>query len=707
MKKIELLSPAGNMESLKMAVKAGSDAIYLGGVLFSARAFAGNFSNEEIVEAIKYCHLYGVKVYVTCNILVYEREVENFISYIRFLHQNNVDGIIIQDLGMVSLIKQKFPNLELHASTQMHIHNLDGVLMCEKLGLKRVVIARETPIEVIQNIINNSNIELEVFAHGSLCVSYSGECLFSSLIGNRSANRGSCSACCRLPYNIINQNNEKLNQGDYPLSMKDLNSLENISELIESGITSLKIEGRMKSKEYVYVVTKLYREAIDSYYQSGKVFIDQDLFDKLKRIFYRGYTKGYLFHEDMNNIINLNYPNHHGINIGKVINYQNNHVYIKLNDSVSIHDGLRIINDNFEYGHILNEFYLNNKLVKESSKNTIIHFKTNKSIPINSMVLLTKDNSLIREIESLGERKISINMEIDIKKDLPIKLIISDYKNEIIVYGKNPILSINKPLDKEIIKEKLTKLGNTIYQINNLIINLDDNLFINISELNNLRREALKMLDEKRIGKSNFVEKEYLMEVKDYPVFYKKSILVNKFLNNLDYDLIYSEDINDSCIIKLPKVMDNYDNLDINKEYLTGELGAFNKLKNIYCDYSFNVTNSYTVAMLHSLGAKGITLSLELNYNMIKDLVNNYHLRYHKHPNLEVIVYGRREVMTLKTNLNKIYQDKIFLEDRFRNIYPIRELYNLTYIYDYKILNDKTNYYDIGINYLRYNKEME
>ena len=264
MKRIELLSPAGNMDSLVAAVQAGCDAVYLGGTLFGARAFAGNFNDEEIVNAIKYCHLYGVKVYVTTNILIYEREVETFLKYVEFLHKNNVDAILIQDLGMLDLVHKTFPNLECHASTQMHIHNLDGVIVANKLGCKRVVLARETPISLVKEIKEKVDVDLEIFAHGALCVSYSGQCLFSSLIGNRSGNRGSCVGSCRLPYRIVDNHNKTLNSGDYPLSMKDLNTLEYLDELIEAGVTSLKIEGRMKSPEYVYTVTKLYRMAIDS-----------------------------------------------------------------------------------------------------------------------------------------------------------------------------------------------------------------------------------------------------------------------------------------------------------------------------------------------------------------------------------------------------------------------------------------------------------
>ena len=200
MKKVELLSPAGNMESLKAAIEAGCDAVYLGGKMFGARSYAENFTNEELIQAIRYSHLYGVKVYVTINTIVYEREVINFVNYVRFLHQNNVDAVIIQDLGMLDLLRKKFPNLELHASTQMHIHNYEGALFASKMGVKRVVMARETPLWIIEKIKRELKIEVEVFVHGALCVSYSGQCLMSALIGNRSGNRGTCAQVCRKPY---------------------------------------------------------------------------------------------------------------------------------------------------------------------------------------------------------------------------------------------------------------------------------------------------------------------------------------------------------------------------------------------------------------------------------------------------------------------------------------------------------------------------
>ena len=245
MKKPELLAPAGNMDAFLAAIEAGADAIYIGGYTFGARAFANNFSDDEIIKCINYAHLYGVKVYITVNTIVYEKEVDLFLNYIDFLHRNNVDAIIIQDLGMFDLVRKVYPNLELHASTQMHIHNLNGVLNLQKWGAKRVVMARETSYEKLKEIKKHTSIELEVFVHGALCVSYSGQCLMSSLIGGRSGNRGKCAGTCRQQYNLIDDNEKKYNEDSYLLSTRDLNTLEDIGKLIELGIDSFKIEGRI------------------------------------------------------------------------------------------------------------------------------------------------------------------------------------------------------------------------------------------------------------------------------------------------------------------------------------------------------------------------------------------------------------------------------------------------------------------------------
>ena len=710
MKKVELLAPAGNMNSLKAAVMAGCDAVYLGGISYGARAFSKNFDNDEIVEAINYCHLYGVKVYVTVNTLIYENEVDSFLEYIEFLHKNNVDAVIIQDFGMFDLVRKTFPNLELHASTQMHIHNLDGTQLMESLGMKRVVLARETSIDEIKYIKENSNVELEVFVHGALCISYSGQCLMSSLIGGRSGNRGACAGSCRLKYDVIDNNGKKLNKGMYPLSTKDLNSLEHIGELIDAGISSFKIEGRMKSPEYVYMVVSLYRMAIDSYYRDGFVKINEDDLVKLKKIFNRDYTKGFLFNTLNNDLINGYRPNHMGVPVGKIIDYKKGIAKIKLSDNISFGSGLRVIDKKNDVGISVNEMYVNNKLVKKAVAGDIVSIKVNSDVCVGDTVVITMDKEISDEIANIvseNRRKVMINGNFYGHVGEKSKLIISDGVNQVCVYGNIVDKSMNRPVDKDTILDKLNKLGDTVYKFNEIDIDIDDNIFIPIKEINELRRDAVSKLNECRLYNIEFKKEKYYIDV---PNFNKERLVTcligdNKKLDR-KYDIVYSYQDIDGTVKKLPRVIHNY--MDTNKVMMVGEIGAFNKYKNVDTDFSLNVVNSYTVAFLHSLGARKITLSYELNDNQIKDIINNYHNRYGKHPNLELIVSGYEEVMISKFSLNKYYNnDNLYLRDMFSNRYKIINRDNLMYIYNYKKRDYfNTKYYDMGINSLRINMDV-
>ncbi len=713
MKKIELLAPAGNMEMLKAAIQAGCDAVYLGGKSFGARAFSQNFTNEELVEAINYAHLYGVKVYVTVNTLIYENEVDSFLKYIEFIHQNNVDAVLIQDLGMFDLVRKTFPNLELHASTQMHIHNLDGVKLMEKLGMKRVVLARETSIDEIKRIKDNTDIEIEVFVHGALCISYSGQCLMSSLIGGRSGNRGACVGSCRLKYDVMTENGEIINNDSYPLSTKDLNSLEYIGDLIDAGIISLKIEGRMKSKEYVYKVVSLYRRAIDNYYDEGKIVINEKDMLELKKIFNRDYTKGFLNNAINEEIINGYRPNHMGVEVGKVIGYNNGIVKIKLSDKVTIGSGLRVICKNGDVGISVNNFYIDKQLVKEGNAGDVISIKINDSVSIGDKVVITSDSKLNKEIDNLIDdnlRKVMIKGKFVAKLNDTIKLILNDGVNTIKVSGNVVNKAINNPTDKETIKEKLNKLGDTVYKFSSLEVNIDDNIFIPLKEINDLRRKGIDLLNEKRIYKYEIKKGKYEI---DLPDFKKEKLLTclvsdKETFDKLDrkYDVIYAEERIDGTILKLPRVISDYP--DYNNEVMIGEIGGLNKYKSVDTDFSLNVTNSYTVAFLHSLGAKRITLSYELDDKMIKEIIDNYHKRYGKHPNVEVIIAGYPEVMISKYSLNRHYNnDKLYLRDRFGNKFKIRTKDDLMYIYHYKKLdnyNDRDD--DIGVNALRINLDI-
>ena len=700
MKKVELLAPAGNMENLKYAVMAGCDAVYLGLKKFGARAFSSNFSDNEFIEAVNYCHLYGVKVYVTLNTIIYDYEVEDFLKTVDFIHKNNVDAVLIQDLGMLDLVRKTYPNLEVHASTQMHIHNLDGVKVLEKLDIKRAVLARETSIDTIKYIKENSNIELEVFVHGALCVSYSGECLMSKFIGGRSGNRGECAGACRLSYDVVDCNNNILNKNKYPISTKDLNTIYYIDKLIESGVASLKIEGRMKSREYVYMVVKLYRDTIDNYYKTGKVIVNEEYLLKLKKIFNREYTKGFLFNINNNELINSYRPNHMGVNVGKVLNYKNGYATILLTDHVSIGSGLRVLSkNNKDVGILVNEFYKNNKLVKDAYKNDIISIKVHDKVFKNDIVVITNDKSISNSIEDFiknNKRKVLISGKVSCKLGI-ITLEVSDGINKVVVSSNNVFKSINKSTTKEDISVKLNKLVNTVYKFNSLDINIDSNLFIPLKEINGLKNNMVVLLNDKRLYKINYVKSKYYIDLPDF----KKEELITCYTNNINnldkkYDIVYTDK---NC---LPRVVDKYENYN---NVMIGELGGFNKCSNVTTDVSFNVVNSYAVAFLHSMGASCVTLSYEMTDTDIENLVNSYINRYNKRPNLELIVYGYPVIMCSKYSLNKEYNKNIlYLKDRFNNKFRVITKNNIMYIYFYnKIDKYDKKYYEMGINRLRFN----
>lgn len=722
MKKPEILAPAGNMECLRSAIAAGCDAVYLGGKLFGARAFSGNFSDDEIIEAVKLCHLYGVKLYVTVNTIIYEAEIKSFMKYIDFLYMNNVDAVIVQDIGMMDLIRQTYPDFDVHASTQMHIHSLEGVKLVEKIGLTRAVLARETTIEDIENIKKNTKIELEIFVHGALCVCYSGQCLMSSLIGGRSGNRGVCAQPCRQKYNVLNSKKQKVNTESFNISPKDLNSLDNLNYLLDIGVDSLKIEGRMKSSSYVYLVVSLYRQAVDSYFEKGIIEINEDYLKKLKVTFNRLYTKGFMFHENNDDFINPKRSNHQGIQIGKVIKVNKDKIDIKLNDNLSINDGIRISSKE-DIGFIVTQMFINNKRVDNGKKGDIISIKNPGNIDINSIVLKTLDYNLNKEIESYTkkiDRKVSISGNLVIKENEKILLEVSDGFNNISLLSDNVISkAINNPTSMEKVESQMKKTGSSVYEFNELTTNYNELLFVPIKELNDLRRNALLKLDEARLNiNREYIKKVYERKIptferkKEFSMYTISSEVLNK-ININKYNYIYlNEDLfniynnkYNNIYLKLPRVKTSFS--EIKGHILVGELGSVNKYKDIDTDFSLNVVNSYSVALLHSLGVNKITLSLELNNTQIEKLINDYVLRYNAKPNLEYVIYGREEMMISKFNVLKYYDltNNGYLQDKYNNLYPVKEMDNLMYIYNNKIRNikDIDYLYELGINSFRYN----
>ena len=340
---IDLLSPVGDFECLKAAVQNGANSVYFGADLFSARAYASNFSLEELEKAIIYAKTRGVKTNLTLNTLIKDNEFNDAFELAKKAYEFGIDAIIVQDLGLAKHLIKYFPDLDIHASTQMSIHNLQGVLEAEKLGFKRVVLARELSIQEIEYICNNSNIEIECFIHGALCISYSGQCLFSSMIGGRSGNRGKCAQACRLPYEFL-ENDKKIDAG-HLLSPRDLCGLDFIPALINAGVTCLKIEGRMKNPEYVATVTRIYRKYIDLAESNGKYIIDENDRKILLQVFNRGMSStGHLSNAPNENLVFKEKPNNMGLFLGKVEKYNKNKGYInvKLQEPIEIGDTIAL-----------------------------------------------------------------------------------------------------------------------------------------------------------------------------------------------------------------------------------------------------------------------------------------------------------------------------------------------------------------------------
>ena len=327
---IDLLSPVGNFDCLKAAVQNGANSVYFGADLFSARAYASNFDLKELEKAIIYAKTRGVKTNLTLNTLIKDDEFDDAFELAKKAYEFGIDAIIVQDLGLAKQLINHFPDLDIHASTQMTVHNLQGVLKLQELGFKRVVLSRELSLQEIEYICKNSDVEIECFIHGALCISYSGQCLFSSMVGARSGNRGKCAQPCRLPYQLM-ENDIEIDKG-HLLSTRDLCGLDYIPSLINAGVTCLKIEGRMKNPEYVATVTRIYRKYIDlaekSFFQNDYK-VDESDRKILLQAFNRGMSStGHLSDEPNRNLIFKDKPNNMGLFLGKVQKYNKNKGYI-------------------------------------------------------------------------------------------------------------------------------------------------------------------------------------------------------------------------------------------------------------------------------------------------------------------------------------------------------------------------------------------
>ena len=692
MKKTELLIPVGNYECLEAAIKNGADAVYLGGKKFGARAYSNNFDNESMIKAIKLCHLYNKKIYVTVNTMIFNEEIDEIVEYLSFLYKNNVDAVIMQDIGLINLTRKLIPNLEIHVSTQAHNHNEDGIKYFKELGCTRVVFDRESSLDSIINI--NVNIEKEVFVYGALCICYSGNCLFSALNGGRSANRGMCVGSCRLPYKLLK--NSEIKDSGYLLSTKDLNTLPYLKEILDSNIDSLKIEGRMKSKEYVAIVTKVYRNLIDAYYNGQSLTLLESDKKALLKTFNREFTKGYLFNAD--NIINKNTSNHQGIRIGEVIGVNNHRITIKLEENIHQEDAIRFSKVN--KGMYVNTLY-NKKglLVSQANKGEICEVDNKERIMykdlIGSEVRKTIDFELNKELNQIEYPKINIDLEFNALLKEKSILKISDGTNIVEVSGNIVEIAQNQPITIERIKEQLSKLGNTPFKAKNIKINIDDNIFINIKELNELRREAIEKLIVLREIKEKIFSTPLIPPTrKENSTNNKLSILVRNenqlkvaLANNIDFIYVCDETLYskyktyNNIYLRLNRVLEEHKEYN-NERLLCTELGSivkYNKNNKIRSDYYLNISNEYSINTLEKLNTESITLSVELDNEKLKNIQNK--------KNCELIVYGYLECMIIKNNIFNIKGEETYLlnekNQKFKCVYED----GYTHIYNHEKLN--------------------
>lgn len=702
MKKIELLSPAGSMDALKAAIHNGADAIYLGGKKFGARAFAQNFSVNELIEAINYAHIYNVKIYITVNTIIYEDEFEDALDFIEFLYKNNVDAVIMQDIGLMYEAHKRFPGLIIHASTQCHNHNIENIEFFKSIGVKRVILDREMSLEEIKKL--NTDMEIEIFIHGALCISYSGCCLMSYLGGGRSGNRGECTGCCRLPYKLIENNKEHKANGEYLISTKELNTSKRIKEIMDSNIVSLKIEGRMKSPEYVGFITKYYRNIID-----GKKITEEDE-KKLSLLFNRDFTEGYLFNE--NNITNIKTSNHQGIVIGEIIEVNKKFVKIKLNEDLDQEDGIRFENNK---GMIVNKLY-NSKmlLVSSVSKNSVAIIENKCDINKLGSVRKTTSVKLLKELQNYEQKKLDVSFTVKAKTGEALEIVINDGTFILSEKGNKIEKSQTSKTTKEMIVKQLSKLGNTPFRLKEIEIIKDDNIFISITELNSIRRNLVSKL----IDKKTKIEPKIINKVVDKVINYKDNKeTINIFVNNEEQyraakeenvDNIYTSNVflhkkYPETFYKLPRVILSRENIT-NDNLLITEIGSivYSSNNNVFGSYELNAINNHSLQLLHQRGIKQITISPEINdkINLI-DNINN---------NIEIIVYGWIEAMVMKhcivkniTN-NHSCNKKYYLKNKNNELYPIVQNNCLTTILNYKPVNniDKINYYkDLNIKHFR------
>ncbi|MEI0530677.1 U32 family peptidase [Brachyspira pilosicoli] len=641
-KKIELLAPVGDERGLKAAVNAGADAVYFGTKSFNARVGAAeNFDEKALEENIKFAKLRNVNVYITVNTLVYNDEIDKVLPLIKSVYDLGADAIIVQDLGIIDIVRNNL-NIAMHASTQMSCNNLDSVKFLKSIGIDRVVLAREMSLENIKYIRDNTDIELETFVHGALCVSFSGQCAYSYLHGGRSANRGACAQPCRMEYTG--------GKTDYPLSTKDLMTIDIIPNLLESGITSFKIEGRAKRSEYAAITTSIYRHAIDLALEN-KDIPTQKYRESLMKIFNRGgFSQGYYYNSK--DIFENYKPSHDGEYIGEVTAYKKNKIYIKAEKELNVYDGLSF-GDSGQVGMQISDLYKDNLRVKRA-KGNLSFSAVIKNVNIGDEVYRTTDKLQMDEADKIIESDnfkhlLDLNCIVGFNNEKIKLLVTSKYDERLnnIEYISDYVIqeAKTKATAKEDIFNSLSKTGCTVFEFEN--INIEENFknpFIPVKILNEARRSLIEKLENVLMSSKKINYNKNIYTNINYPNTNIKVLIAgNEEKINLYSDIHYDKkilfpNVYDENIIKLfeskkidgiilPHVTFDKDIEVIKKivEKTSGmivicnNLGHLEALKGkaiLWAGTGLNAINNYSVDFLYKLGVEVVISAIEAGKNL-------------------------------------------------------------------------------------------
>lgn len=519
----EVLAPVGDEEALLAAIRGGADAVYLGVGEFNARQGAKNFTLDNLDAAVKLAHSHGVLVYLALNIPIKQKELQHALEIVDCSYAAGIDAVILQDLGLLKLLKEIYPDLELHASTQMTIHNKGGVNFVAGLGAKRVIVSRELTAAEVKDIVDHSNAEIEVFVHGALCYSYSGKCLFSSFLHGRSANRGACAQPCRRRYRFVvngREVDERHIGGSYPISCAELSTLTGLEEIIKTGVVSLKIEGRMKKPEYITASAAAYKATVEGICGPGENPTKEELEAKeaeLAKLFYRGFTRGFILGEK--GVSHPKYSSNYGAFLGKVLDISrskgNTKLTVRLNEDIQVKDGISIFTRERMLGSAVTGIItISGEHIKDAEKGEKVGLeissKTGRAVQRGDELYLTTDTRLLDTLQKTKLKTLPVSLKVRARKGEQFSVIIEEESKKLRDAGKSREKATAEFTDDYIVQEAeknpttvgqirkaMESLGDTPFEAKSVEIEVDENIFIPVGVLKNARRKAADLLLEK------------------------------------------------------------------------------------------------------------------------------------------------------------------------------------------------------------------